>query len=258
MHVQPINPTPAPPARTPGTPREDEPRELDTRPDPVDKTAPLASEPPAASAPAAGAPTAATGSRGSGDASTVLQDYAPLQRYVQDASFQEGFRRYMNWLSDLGTPDTVFLLPHVGPGENSIEFLSLVFHEQVELRGWMDQGHRLEDILNVPYYKGHYEQVYPLAHGQAMRAELALVREYAERRGLRVPSEKALVLMSPMAEQRHVPVSRLGRRLLHNPEYRDQKPTREDLEAAAAVYADGGYVYQDLEGLLAEALRPQP
>ncbi len=193
-----------------------------------------------------------------GNASAVLKDYPPLQRYLQDATFQQGFRRYMTWVAEQGTPDARFLLPHLGPEEESIEFLSLVFHEQVELQGWLDQGHRLEDILNVDYYQAHYEQVYPVAHSRAVQAETDLVQAYAHRRGLQPAPALALTLVSPMAEQRKVPASSLLRRLKFNPEILEQKVTRQDLQAAVDIYEDGGYTYQDLPRLLDEAQAALP
>jgi hypothetical protein len=181
----------------------------------------------------------------------LLED--PSYRAVAlDADLQDRFQRYWSWLGSLGIPDVEYLgaLP-----PDDLEHLAMIFHEQVELRGWMRLGHRFDDVMTQDYYRQHYEEVYPVAHAEAMTAELALLTGVAARAGLpRVP-ERAFVLVSPMIERRGVTPVMADRRLKFNPAIAAQTPTREELDSAVRAYEAGGYRYRDRDRVIGDALK---
>lgn len=172
-----------------------------------------------------------------------------------DATLQGEFERYWAWLGGLGIPDVEYLgrLP-----PDDLEHLAMVFHEQVELRAWLHLGHRFDDVMKQDYYQQHYEEVYPVAHAEAIAAELALLTGYAARSGFpRVP-ERAFVLVSPMVERRGATAAMVDRRLKFNRSIAAQMPTRAELETAARVYEAGGYHYRDRERVVDEASKVAP
>ncbi len=180
----------------------------------------------------------------------LLEDPA-YREIAADATLEDEFRRYWTWLGTLGIPDVEYLgsLP-----ADDLERLVMLFHEEVELRAWLRLGHRFEDVMTQDYYQQHYTEVYPVAHAEAMAAELALLVGFAAREGFpRVP-ERAFVLVGPLIERRGVTAAMADRRLKFNPAIAAQTPTRDELEAAARVYEAGGYRYRDRERVLDEAL----
>ena len=197
-------------------------------------------------------PSAAIAGSGSGSGSVqqiLLEDpaYSEVQHH---ATLEDQFQRYWAWLHELEIPDVAYL--SALPTED-LERLAMVFHETIELRGWLRLGHRFPDIMNLDYYKQHYEEVYPVAHAAAMQAELGLLQRFAARVGIpRVPAH-AFVLVGPMVERRGVTAAMADRRLRFNPDLAGELPTQAELDRAARVYEAGGYHYRDRKRVLDDA-----
>lgn len=175
----------------------------------------------------------------------------PAYREVQDdTTLEDQFERYFTWLRSLETPDVAYLasLP-----ADDLEHLAMLFHEKVELRGWLRLGHRFEDVVNVDYYQQHYVEVYTAAHADAMVAELGLVSRFAERIGIRGVPSRAFVLVGPMVERRGVTPAMVDRRLKFNRDIAALQPTRADLDRATRVYEVGGYRYRNRQLVVDEA-----
>jgi hypothetical protein len=184
----------------------------------------------------------------------LLEDPA-YRAATADPELHGAFQRYWAWLGGLGVPDVEYLeaLP-----PDDLEHLAMLYHEEVELRAWLRLGHRLDDVMTKDYYQQRYPEVYPVAHAEAMAAELALLAGFATRAGFpRVP-ERAFVLVGPMVERRGVAPAMVDRRLKFNPAIAAQAPTRDELETAARVYEAGGYRYRDRNRVIEAArdLRP--
>lgn len=191
------------------------------------------------------------------DVTISIADYPLYQDLEQDHDLEKKFVRYMEWLAGLKVPDAVFVFDLVQRNVRTLEALSLIFHEKVELLNWLELGHRFEDIIQVDYYNAHYSEVYPIAHRRALIEEMNLIQHYAKKQGFNHILELAFTLVSPMVEQRKTSVVTLTRRLRFNPEMLNQKVqiNRRTLETAVNIFYDGGYCYLDRTGLINEALR---
>ena len=170
---------------------------------------------------------------------------------ASDAGARADFERYWTWLGGLGVPDVEYL---DGLPADDLEALAMRYHEQVELRGWLALGHRLDDVVDVAYYQAHYAEVYPVAHAQAMTAELALLAGFAARRGFPPVPARAFVLVGPMIERRAVTPAMADRRLRFNPAVAAEAPTADELDVAARVYEAGGHHYRDRAAVVAAAV----
>jgi hypothetical protein len=190
------------------------------------------------------------------DSTPYLVDYFPYKEVEADTNLSGEFSKYIRLLASLEVPDAQFVVSLIDQNDKTIEALSLIHHEKVELREWLRLGHRLQDIMNVEYYREHYKEVYPVAHSLAIVAEMELLKHYASKRGFSYVPELAFGLVTPLVEQRQESVENVARRFRYNPEYTKQKNDlrREDLEVATQVFEDGGYCYENLKDLLEQAI----
>jgi len=188
------------------------------------------------------------------DAASQLFDYHPYQTLARDSEFTQQFNEYMEQLYNFNVPDAVLVFGMMKNNERTLNALEVIFHEEVELRGWMELGHSFKDIMNVEYYRAHYTDVYPVAHRKAVKAQYGLVKHFAAATGFPDIPAYAYALVSPLAELYGVSVDRLVRTLRYNPEITSETVTTEDLKTAVKVYETGGYTYKDSAKLISEAL----
>lgn len=198
----------------------------------------------------------ATSVRGAGkhDVRRIISEHPSYRTLEEDEVLGRRFRQYMKWLSDLEVPDARLVQGFIEEGRSSLDALSTIFHEKVEFAGWLELGHRFEDILKVEYYQAHYLEVYPIVHRKAMLEELSLVRHFALAVGSPPCPELALVLVNPLVEHHGAPVAMMARRLRHNPELLDQPLTPEDIERAIRTWESGGYAYREREKIREQAI----
>jgi len=184
------------------------------------------------------------------DVTYLVADFPEFRVIKEDNQFNEQFGQYMNWLSSLGVPDARLVVGYMNSSWCSIDRIASIFHEKIELREWMLLGHKFQDIIDTNYYQAHYEQVYPIAHRKAMASELALLTHFAGTLGVVNLSELSFVVVNPLIEEYSVDVARFVKRLRFNHEILDQRPTCDELERAAMVFENGGYVYTNREKIL--------
>ncbi len=168
--------------------------------------------------------------------------FAKLQ---DDDSLTEVFQTYMEWVAGLDVPDAVLVVKMMKAAEPTIDSMASVFHEKVEFKEWLSLGHKIKDIMTVPYYQAKYAEVYPVAHRAGIIAEFSLIKHFAEREGYRDLPVLAYASVSPLVEHHASTPGRLVRRLRYNSEYLSDSVTDEDLELAMQVYEVGGYQYKD-------------
>jgi hypothetical protein len=187
--------------------------------------------------------------------SAQVKEY-PLYRQINnDKVFMEQFNKYMELMST-GSPDGKKVYGLMQMPEKTLDMMSTIFHEQVELMEWMNLKHKYEDIMTIEYYQKHYMEVYPVAHRKAVIEEIAFIKYYAMKKNYPNIPEVAYNLVSPLIEYYGVAVERMQKRLQFNLEYLAQVKyvTRKDLETAIKVYEDGGYKYKDKNRLVSESL----
>ena len=199
----------------------------------------------------------AAGPDGIGHKSTgveqAISDHALFAKLQDDPALTAAFKTYMEWVAGLGVPDAVLVVKMMNATEPTIDSMASVFHEKVEFKEWMNLGHKIEDIMTVPYYQAKYAEVYPVAHRVGIIAEFSLIKHFARKRGYRDLPVLAYASVSPLVEHHATTPGRLSRRLRFNPEYATASVGEEDLELAAQVYESGGYKYKDRAKLLRAA-----
>jgi hypothetical protein len=184
----------------------------------------------------------------------VVRDCPEFRKVADDAAFNAQFLEYMRFASDK-SPDGRMVFAMLGESRKTLDMISTIFHEQVELGEWMRLGHRFADITTVEYNQKHYLEVFPIAHRASVIEEFALLQYYAHKAcGIEVP-EVAFNLVSPLIEKFAVSVDRFQNRLRFNPEYLAQMRYVSDsaIEMAMGVYETGGYVYKERDRILTEA-----
>jgi len=179
------------------------------------------------------------------DGMRAVADYPLLVALRKDTHFSGEFERYMKWVASLGVPDAVLVVGLMESDDKTLDSLATVFHEMVELKGWLDLGHPIENIMTVAYYQEHYPTVYPVAHRKGVLEEFSLIRYFATHEGFRDAPVLAYALVAPLVERHGTTPSRLVRRLKYNPEYLGVRVNAEDLELAVQVFERGGYRYTD-------------
>jgi len=189
------------------------------------------------------------------DSQNIIKDYPLYKQVAENKQFQEQFNSYMEFASK-GSPDGKVVYGLMQSKEKTLDMISTIFHEQVELREWMNLKHKYEDIMTVEYYQKHYMEVYPVAHRKAVIEEMSLLKYYAAKKNYPSIPETAYNMVSPLIETYGVPVEKMQRRLKYNEEYLSQVKyiTKNDLETAVKIYEDGGYKYKDKEKLIKESL----
>ena len=183
----------------------------------------------------------------------AISDHPLFVKLKDDDALTERFEKYMKWVAGLGVPDAVLVVKMMNANNPTIDSLASVFHEKVEFKAWMDLGHKIEDIMTVPYYQANYAEVYPVAHRAGIIAEFSLIRYFARKEGYRDLPVLAYASVSPLVEHHATTPGRLLRRLRFNPEYATASVGEEDLKLAAQVYEAGGYHYKDRAELLRAA-----
>lgn len=184
-----------------------------------------------------------------------VKEYPMYKQITNDKVFMEQFNKYMELMST-GSPDGKKVYGLMQSPEKTLDMMSTIFHEQVELKEWMNLGHKYEDIMTIEYYQNHYMEVYPVAHRKAVIEEIGLIKYFAMKRNYPHIPEVAYNLVSPLIEAYGVPVEKMQRRFKYNEEYNAQVKyvTRKDLETAIKVYEEGGYKYKDKSRLIDESL----
>jgi hypothetical protein len=186
-----------------------------------------------------------------------IKNYPCYKMLTKDAKLSEQFEAYMKWLSEL-TPDAKLVYGYMQKKNPNIFELSFIFHEKVEFYGWLQLGHKFEDIMNLNYYQEHYPEVYPIAHRRAVIEEIGLVKFFAHKQRINKVPELAYMLVSPLCDiNSDVPIDRLLSRLKYNPEYLNQMlfVTKKDLKKAVRVFKLGGYKYDDQNALITKAYK---
>lgn len=180
------------------------------------------------------------------DVTPAIKGYPSFVTIEQDPPLKSQFPRYMKWLYDLKIPDALLVYKQMEDNVRSLDALATIFHEKVELAGWMRLGHKFEDIMTVEYYQEHYMGVYPVAHREAMFAQYGLIKYFAAGKKFRDIPEFAYVLVSPLTEQHQGNnAERMARTARYNPEFQRVVVTPEDIKTAMAVFEAGGYKYKD-------------
>ncbi len=199
----------------------------------------------------------AAGSAGIGAVSTgveqAISDHPLFAKLQDDEALTRAFKTYMEWVAGLGVPDAVLVVKLMNATEPTIDSVASVFHEKVEFKEWMNLGHKVADIMTVPYYQAKYPEVYPVAHRAGIIAEFSLIKHFAKQKGYRDLPVLAYAAVSPLVEHHATTPSRIARRLKFNPEYVTTAVSDEELELAVQVYEAGGYHYKDRAKLLRAA-----
>ena len=184
------------------------------------------------------------------DVTQAIADYPLFSELETDGELTSLFKRYITWVASLEVPDAVLVVHLMDSPDRTLDAWATAFHEQVEFKGWLDLGHRFEDILTVPYYQAQYDRVYPVAHRKAIIEEFLLIKHFARKQRFRDLPVLAYALVSPLVERHQATAARLVRRLKYNPEYLSAPVSEQELELAVRVFEIGGYRYQDRAGIL--------
>ena len=184
-----------------------------------------------------------------------LEGYSPYNQLKKDYQFQEDFNAYIDWMKDK-SPDADAIYKMIQAKDNNIFTISQIFHEEVELNQWLLLGNKLDEIMNVEYYKNTYPAVYPIAHKKSILEEFALINYFAQRNGYPELPDAAYALASPLPEYFDVPLAKSYNRFKFNWLIRSQTPviTKEEIETAAEVYEKGGYNYKDKDKIINNAV----
>ena len=192
---------------------------------------------------------------GAGNSLDVVKDYPLFRQIENNKEFMGQFNQWMEFAST-ASPDGKKVYAIMQSKEKTLDQISTIFHEEVELQEWMNLKHKFEDIIKPDYNNAHYMEVYPIAHRKAVIEEINLLKYYAMKKNYPNIPEMAYNLVSPLIESYGVAVERMQRRLQYNQEYIAQTKyiTRKDLETAIKIYEDGGYKYKDKDRLINESL----
>lgn len=189
------------------------------------------------------------------DVTGSFRDFVAYTDVISDLKFLEEFKSYIKWLSSLKVRDAELTAKWIENNDRSLIAMATIFHEQIELMGWLKLGHKIEDIMNVEYFQNHYEEVYPIAHKEAIVQEMLLLEHFAAEKGYDNIPELTFTLVSPLLEIFGVEVKKMTYRLRYNSEQLTQIVTEEDLNRVAELFKEGGYVYQDKDKVISDALR---
>jgi len=189
----------------------------------------------------------------SADVSADIGNFPDYARIESDEQLAIEFPAYMKWLADLGVRDAVMVYRWMQDGTLSLDAVTAIFHEKVELAAWKKLGHKLKDIMTLEYYQKHYETTYPKAHREAMFSELGLTAHFAAAKGVKNIPQLAYVLVHPLVEHHGVPVAKMVGRLKFNSEYLDARVTTQHLKDAMRVFEMGGHQYKDAASILKQA-----
>jgi len=190
-----------------------------------------------------------TGQRGT-DVVQSVSDHPLFAKLRDDDALTADFKTYMKWVASLRVPDAILVVKMMEADKPTVDSVASVFHEKVEFKEWMNLGHKINDIMTVPYYQAKYPEVYPVAHRAGIIAEFSLIKHFAKQNGYRDLPVLAYASVSPLVEHHATTPRRLARRLQYNPEYVSASVSDEDLELAVQVYEAGGYQYKDRAKIL--------
>jgi len=189
------------------------------------------------------------------DSLQIIKDYPLYNQIENNKEFIEQFNKYMEF-SAKGSPDGKKVFELMQMQDKTLDVISTIFHEKVELMEWMNLKHKYEDIMNPDYNRAHYMEVYPVAHRKAVIEEIGLIKYFAMKKNFPNIPEVAYNMTSPLIEFYNVTVERMQGRLKFNQEYLAQVKylTRSDIETAIKVYEAGGHAYADKDRLISDCM----
>lgn len=187
-----------------------------------------------------------------GSIDEIFKDYLPFTTIDTNSKLHREYINYLEWIVSLDGEgsDANYTLKQINSEHQTLDGVSIAFHEKVEFLYWLELGHEIEDITKIEYYQANYMKVYPVAHRRSMVAEMNLIKYFSKKHSIDGVPELAYLLVHPMREKRKsgdmlIPLKGMATRLAFNIEYHIQSVSKDDLVKAIKTFELGGYQYEN-------------